>query len=456
MATLYYGSFVDTPRLGELRIRHNTAVVVDQLGKITAIESPCADQSALAKEHNISVDKIKHQSSESATRFFVPGFIDTHTHASQYPNTGIFGNSTLLDWLDTYTFPLESSYTSTERAAHVYNRVVSRGLSHGTTCAAYYATIHVEATNLLADICLSKGQRALIGRVCMDRLSPEHYRDASPQVGVDATKAVMQHLAKIDPAGAIVRPVITPRFAPSCTDESLKLLGDLHRETGCYVQTHISENHPEINFVKELFPDSKHYADVYDKAGLLGDKTILAHAVHLTPEEVTLIRQRQTALSHCPTSNTCLTSGAARLRSMLDAGLIVGLGTDMSGGYSPSILEMARQAILVSRHAAMIDGDAAKLTAEEVLYLATAGGARVVGLQDKVGVFEVGMDFDAQAIALGRVDEKSTGLDSDAGPVDIFGWESWEDRVAKWLYCGDDRNVRRVFVKGRLVHSLEA
>ena len=128
----------------------------------------------------------------------------------------------------------------------------------------------------------------------------------------------------------------------------------------------------------------------------------------------------------------------------------------MSGGYSPSILEMARQAILVSRHAAMLDGDAAKLTVEEALFLATAGGARVVGLQDKVGVFDIGMDFDAQAIALEHVDEHSTDLNPAAGPVDIFGWEKWEDRIAKWLYCGDDRNVKQVYIQGRLVHSLDA
>lgn len=380
------------------------------------------------------------------------GNVDTHIHASQYPNAGIFGKSTLLDWLKTYTFPLESSFSDVSKAKRVYNRVVERTLSHGTTTACYYATNHVPATNLLADICQAKGQRAFVGRVCMDRLSPDYYRDESVESAIRDSQACIDHVRKIDPDFDLVTPIITPRFAPSCTNECLHALGKLHRDTGVPCQTHIAENKPEVQLVKEQFPKAKSYTHVYDDSGLLTSKTILAHAVHLTKEETDLIKERDAKISHCPASNTSLTSGTAKVRQLMDAGITVGLGTDVSGGYSSSILEEAREAIMVSRHVAMHDGDAAKLSTEEVLYLATRGGAKVVGLEDRIGDFRVGMDWDAQLIGLPGVSEDGS-LGNDPSPVDVFGAETFEDRIAKWVYTGDDRNTSAVWVQGRLVHS---
>lgn len=378
---------------------------------------------------------------------------DTHIHASQYPNAGIFGKSTLLDWLNTYTFPLESSMSDINRASHVYNRTVSRTLSHGTTTAAYYATLHVPGTNLLAYICKSKGQRAFIGRVCMNMMSPEYYRDESVDLAIKWSRECIEYVNSIDPKHELISPIITPRFAPSCSMDCLKHLGELHRETGVPVQTHISENLKEVELVRELFPECSSYADVYDISGLLTEKMILAHAVHLSEAERKLIKDRNSKISHCPASNTALTSGCTKVRQLINEGIYVGLGTDVSGGFSPSILEMARHAIWVSRYVAMSDGDSAKLSTEEALHLATLGGAHVVGLEDKIGNFEVGKEWDAQMISLGQVDVDSTTHGEHDGPVDIFGWESWEDRVNKWVYNGDDRNTIAVWVRGRLVHS---
>jgi len=367
---------------------------------------------------------------------------------------GIFGKSTLLDWLHTYTFPLEASLSQLDKARQVYGRCIGKTLAHGTTTAAYYATVDVGSTNLLADLCHAAGQRALVGRVCMDQLSPAWYRDESPAQAEAATRESIAHIRALDPApSALVRPVITPRFAPSCTPDLLARLGRLHAETGLPVQTHISENVGEVALVRELFGDvAASYAGVYDAFGLLTDRTVLAHAVHLTDDEADLIRARGAKVSHCPCSNSAITSGAARVRWLLDRGIDVGLGTDMSGGYSPSVLEAARLASLVSRHVAMGGDEAAKLSVEEVLYLATRGGAKVVGLADTVGAFAAGMDFDAQLIGLGRLDADG-GVVGDDSNVDVFGWESWEDRVAKWLFNGDDRNTRKVWVRGRLVHE---
>lgn len=287
----------------------------------------------------------------------------------------------------------------------------------------------------------------------MDTLSPDYYRDESPESSIANTKATIEHIKEIDPNNNLVTAIITPRFAPSCTSELMHGLGALQKETNLPVQTHISENKNEIELVKKLFPDSKHYTDVYDSHSLLCSKTILAHGVHLSEDEVDMIIERKAKISHCPASNSAITSGTAKVRWLLQKGVEIGLGTDMSGGYSPSILEAVRQAALVSRHVAMSGDDEAKLSIEEVLFLGTKGGAQVVGLADKVGSFEVGKEWDAQLIGLGKVDETEVGGVKDEGGVDIFGWETWDDRVAKWVYNGDDRNTLAVWVKGRLVHE---
>ncbi|UKZ85410.1 uncharacterized protein TrAFT101_001273 [Trichoderma asperellum] len=473
---LLLGTFVHSKTQQHLEFLHNAAVAVDEQGKIAAIERDVAEASEAQARllTQLGWDEAEVDVTVAAEgQFFFPGFVDTHIHAPQYANAGIFGKSSLLDWLETYTFPLESSLADLSKARRVYTRCVRRTLSHGTTTATYYATIDVAATNLLADLCLSMGQRAFVGRACMDNpdVNPDYYRDASAAETLRATQQTIDHMRSIDPGFDIVSPILTPRFAPSCSREAMAGLAQLHRETNLPIQTHISENLGEIQLVKSMFPEADSYAGVYDKYGLLTPKTVLAHAVHISEEEAELIAHRGSKVSHCPCSNTSLTSGPARVRWMWDRGIDVGLGTDMSGGYSPSILDAARQAALVSRHVAMgihvpEGGGAAaveqekerervKLTVEEALYLATRGGARCVGLENKIGGFEVGMEWDAQLVSLSQVSDDGGMEEHDHGHglVDVFGWESWGDRLAKWLYNGDDRNTKRVWVKGRLVHK---
>jgi guanine deaminase len=341
------------------------------------------------------------------------------------------------------------------RAKAVYTRVISRTLACGTTTASYYATIHVPATNLLATLAFTLGQRAFIGRVCMDNpdTCPDYYCDESTAETLKATHATIAHCRSLDPDGKLVAPIITPRFAPSCLPSTLAALGELAKaEPEMRIQTHISENKPELELVKELFPDQESYAAVYDKHGLLTPRTILAHAVHLSPEEIALVKSRSAKISHCAASNSALGSGLCAVRDLLDAGIDVGLGTDMSGGYSASVLEAVRQACLVSRHVGFIRGGDARCNVGvgEALYLATVGGAKVVGMEGRLGGFEKGMLWDVQEVSLGGVNGDGGGGD---GAVDVFGWENWEERVAKWVWNGDDRNVKRVWVGGRAVHK---
>ena len=289
-------------------------------------------------------------------------------------------------------------------------------------------------------------------------IHPEYYKDISAESAIVDTRATISHIKSIDPDYSLIAPILTPRFAPSCTPAALASLGSLHKETLLPIQTHISENEAEISLVKSLFPDHESYAAVYDAYGLLTPKTVLAHAVHLSSEEVKLIKSRGSKISHCPISNTCLSSGLCPVRSILDAGIDVGLGTDVSGGWSPSVLVAAREASSVSRQRAALvtdkdeEKEKIKLSVAECLHLATRGGAKCLGLEKKVGGFEVGMLWDAQYIDLGALvgNDDETDLRRHGG-VDLWGEEGWEEKIAKWVFCGDDRNTKAVWVGGRLV-----
>jgi guanine deaminase len=292
-------------------------------------------------------------------------------------------------------------------------------------------------------------------------IQPDYYKDSSPQEALDATKATIDHIASIDPKNRLIKPIITPRFAPSCTKECLTLLGKLANETGLPIQTHISENIAEIDLVAELFPQYSSYAAVYDACGLLTRETLLAHAIHLSEDELSLVKARGCSISHCPASNTSLGSGLCPVRDLLDAGIVVGLGTDVSGGYSPSILAAAREAGGVSRMRTAVmpkdlpqdEKDRMKLSVEETLYLATRGGAQCLGLDSEVGEFKVGKQWDAQFVDLGAPCAFDGTTEGNEGKGNVQVWEGtgWEERVNKWVFCGDDRNTKAVWVAGRLV-----
>lgn len=468
LPTVYVGTFIHCPTPGELGVLPAHAVFVTASGHIAAMHALPAEtiastrtdaevEAALPTEPGFSPHHTV-RADAGCSEFFFPGLVDTHIHASQYPNNGVFGASTLLDWLERYTFPLEASLADLHKARAVYARCIARTLAAGTTTAAYYATRDAGSTNLLATMCAAFGQRALVGRCAMDRLSPDYYVDADVDSSIEDTRRCIAHCASLAADGTrpgLVTPVITPRFAPSCSAELLAGLGALAAETGLPVQTHISENAGEITLVKQLFPGTAHYADVYDRAGLLTERTILAHAVHLSAEEVALVATRGAKVSHCPVSNMCLQSGMAPVKRLVRAGIDIGLGTDVSGGYAPSVLVAARQAALTARMVALeqrCDDDI--VSVPEALYLATRGGAKVVGLGDRVGAFEVGMEWDALLVGLGPSHaSEHAALNLDDGPVDLFGWESWDEKIAKWVYTGDERNTLGVWVAGRRVYE---
>jgi guanine deaminase len=266
----------------------------------------------------------------------------------------------------------------------------------------------------------------------MNELSPDFYRDETAEQSVANTQASIDYIRSFDPSFSLISPIITPRFAPSCSSDLLTQLGNLAKSANLPIQTHMSENLAECALVAELFPGQSSYAEVYDSHGLLTPRTILAHCVHISAPEIALCAERGAGIAHCPISNTGLTSGEAKVRWILEGGVKVGLGTDCSGGYSPSILESARQASNVSRHVCMKETIATKETPQlalaEIIFLGTMGGAQVCGLEGRVGNFVVGKEWDALLIEPGAV----------GGNVDIFEEDEgvWERVLSKWAFNG--------------------
>lgn len=376
-------------------------------------------------------------------QFMMPGMIDTHIHASQFPNNGVAMDLPLLEWLQTYTFPTEANFSDTLFAREVYSKVVERLLRNGTTTAAYFGTIHLEGSKILADVVHDKGQRALIGKVNMMRNCPEYYREMSVQDSIRDTEEFIRYVRGIQ--SPLVQPIVTPRFAPTCPEDQLASLGQLASKYGCHIQSHLGETQPECNWVKELFPWAKSYTDVYDSMRLLSEKSVMAHCIWLGDEEIYTLRERGVGISHCPNSNIAIRSGLCDVRRLLNHGLKVGLGTDCSGGYSSSILDAIRQSLQVSNVLALDrDQDYQRISYKEAFRMATLGGAKVLNMEDRIGNFEIDKEFDALLI----------DVTAPGSAVDVFSKDAIDDKIQKFLYTGDDRNIARVYVAGHRILDL--
>ncbi|PRP78821.1 hypothetical protein PROFUN_00994 [Planoprotostelium fungivorum] len=414
----------------------NDAIVgVSEKGTISFVGNGC-DVKTLSEVYGFSVDQVTNL----GRKFLIPGLIDTHLHAPQYAFTGTGTDLPLLEWLNRYTFPIESKYADLQIAEHAYTKAVKRVLSLGTTTGCYYATIHLPATKLLVQIINQLGQRAYVGKVNMDRNSPETYVESTENSLKDTEEFIQYCLASGEEGKRLVTPIITPRFVPSCTTELMTGLGRLAAQYNVPIQSHISENCDEVKWVKDLHPECESYTDVYEKHNLLNEKSVMAHGVYLKDEELQKFADAGAGISHCPTSNFQLASGVFNVRNALDKGVKVGLGTDVAGGYSSSMWESIRQAMNAS-NTFRFGREFNSVGYREAFALATVGGAEVLGLGERVGNFWPGKEFDALI-----VDPFVEG-----GPFDVFEWENEEQIFEKMVMMGDDRNIESVFVGGKLV-----
>ena len=415
-----------TPGRGRLEVLADTLIEVSGDGVIERVGPADAERLAAVADRLTTLPE---------GRYLLPGLVDLHVHAPQWPQLGKALDVPLEEWLRVHTFPLEARYADIAFARAVYRELVGALLAHGTTTAVYFATIHVEATVALAEICLARGQRALVGKVAMDDRAecPDFYRDIDADEAVRGTRTVIDRIAALQPEGRpLVLPAITPRFLPSCTDALLEGLGALARETGCHVQTHCSESDWEVAHGAARFGRSDVAA--LDGFGLLPAHAILAHCNFLADADRASIGRAGAAIAHCPLSNVYFAGEVLPARTILDEGLRIGLGTDISGGHSPSMLESARFAVTISR---VLDRAApgSVIGIADAFWMATAGGGEALGLP--IGQFRPGFEFDAIA-----VDSRAFACPAHDSPDDIF---------EKIVRRAGRAEIAHVWVRGRKV-----
>ena len=370
-----------------------------------------------------------------------PGMVDLHVHAPQYAFRGMCMDLELMDWLNRYTFPEEEKYESLEYAERAYGLFVQALKGGATTRACIFATRHRYATELLMKLMEESGLVSYVGKVNMDREASEALTEDSAEISAYTT---FGWINAVKDKFKNTRPILTPRFIPCCTDKLMEELREIQMAYGIPVQSHLSESPGEIDFVKFLRPDNAFYGDSYNDYDLFGKnddintdvKTVMAHCVWSTDEEVDMMRKNGVFVAHCPASNMNLTSGIAPIRKYLDLGLNIGLGSDVAGGHSDSIFRAITDAIQVSKmYFRMVNEAYRPLVFSEAFYLATKGGGSFFG---KVGSFEAGYEFDAVVM--------DDGVLPHPQPLTLA------ERMERAVYLGlDEKNITAKFVAGRKI-----
>ena len=361
----------------------------------------------------------------------MPGLYDLHVHAPQYAYRGLGMDLELLDWLNNHTFPEEIKYSDLEYAMNAYSIFVDDLINGATVRACIFATIHTEATILLMKMLEDRGFRGYVGKVSMNRNAPQLLCESN------AVDEIVSWLNQTETLKGNISPILTPRFIPSCTDNLLVDIAQIQKATRLPLQSHLSESLSEVNWIKELVKDSDFYGDAYYKYGLFGQygKTVMAHCVYSSDEEIELLKKMGVYVAHCPSSNSNLSSGIAPVRKFIQYGVNVGIGTDVAGGESISMFRAMAETIKDSKlRWRLKDEELSPLTFEEVFYMATKAGGSFFG---KTGSFEDGYYMDALVLE-----------DSELRcPYKL----NIRERIERFTYLGDDRFIKAKYIAGNRI-----
>lgn len=370
-----------------------------------------------------------------------PGMVDLHIHAPQYSFIGMSMDLELLEWLKKYTFPEEEKYMDLNYAEKAYRIFVDSIKKSATTRACVFATIHRHATQLLMSLMENSGLISFVGKVNMDQGGTSEIFEKSAELSASETVNWINYATK---EFTRTKPILTPRFVPSCSNGLMKEIGKIQAEYGIPVQSHLSENRKEVEYVKSLHPSNAFYGDVYDEYGLFGKNnladqpfnTVMAHCVWSADEEVELMKQNGVFIAHCPASNMNLTSGIAPIRKYLDMGINVAIGTDVAAGDSISVFRAITDTIKASKMYFRLINDAYKpILFSEAFYIATKGGGKFFG---SVGSFENGYEFDAVIL-------DDSILPS---PREL----TLRERVERAVYLGlDEKGIIAKYVRGQKI-----
>ncbi|MFR9070367.1 MAG: amidohydrolase family protein [Paraclostridium sp.] len=418
MTKIYKGNIIFTKNKNKFEIIKNGFIVVNN-GKVVNVFNK------LPKEY------MDNEIIDYKDKLIIPGMNDLHCHAPQFRNLGMAMDKELIPWLNDYTFPEESKYADIEYADKMYKRFVKEVWKKGTTRIAVFATVHKEASIRLMDIFKASGLGAFVGKVNMNINCPDSLLENTKK-SIEDTKYILNMNFSID---SLVKQIITPRFIPSCDSELLRELGNLALEYNVETQSHLSENLGEIEWVKNLQPDSRFYGDAYDKFNLFGQtKTLMAHCVYSSDEELNLMKNNNVMAVHCPTSNLNVGSGVMPIRKFLDKNIPLSLGSDVSGGHDLSIFKMIVYAIQCSKLCWVNSNKELDfLSLSEAFYIATKGGGSFFG---KVGSFEKDYEFDALIIDDSELNHDNYNL---------------IERLERFIYIGDDRHILHRYVRGNKI-----
>lgn len=358
-------------------------------------------------------------------KLIIPGFVDLHLHGAQFLQCGMGMTKKLLQWLNDYTFKLERKFQDPIFARDAYESFARSLVANGTLRACVFGTSSTSGTEELFQALKKVGVGAYVGKVNMDCNAPEYLLET-----VVESLATTRELLDKYKDETLVKPIITPRFAPTCSQELLEGLGQLAIEYDLPVQSHLNECEDEITWVKELFPEVDSYSDVYNNCGLFGAvPTLMAHCVHMEPHEEELVKKNGVFMVHCPDSNINVRSGIMPVKRYLDQGFNMGLGSDVAGGHKIGMNEAVVRTIQLSKLRSL-ETHEEPLTVAEAFYLGTRGGGKFFG---NTGSFEKGFSFDALV------------LEDDPLVANHYGVV---DRLEKYLYTGDDRNICARYVQG--------
>ncbi len=390
--------------------------------------SVCAEAETLIRQ-GMDVSGARHMQD----KLIVPGFIDTHVHSAQLDIIASYGEQ-LMQWLERYTFPSEARFADADMAAEISDIFLSELIDAGTTTAAVYTTTHPAATESLFSAAAKRQMCLIAGKVLMNRNAPDELLDGE-DLGIPACRRLIETWH----GQGRLHYAVTPRFAITSTVEQLSQSGALLKEfPGLYMQTHLSENLEEIAQVKQLFPQAKNYLDTYEMAGLLGERSIFAHGIHLQAEEIQSLADSGSSVAFCPSSNLFLGSGLLDIEKLQEAKVATSLGSDVGGGTSLSVFRTLADAYKVCQ----LLGN--KLEPMQAFHMATLGNASSLQLQDRIGNLREGSDADFLV------------LDPSATSLIQRRVRSCRDIAEEWfvyMTLGDERLVAETWIAGRPVHS---
>ncbi len=418
MTEILKGNIVHTPQLGVLETVENGYLVLED-GKIEGIYQTLPDRYAHAACHDYG------------NQLILQSFADMHLHAPQYPMLGMGMDLPLLDWLKTYTFRTEARFADTDYARRVYRRLAQELICNGTTRVCMFSSLHTEATWVLMEELERAGVTGYVGKVNMDRDALPGVLEESTEQSIRETLRWLEGCRTVD-----IKPILTPRFTPSCSNELMAQLGQLAEQRGLYVQSHLSENTGEIQLVQQLHPDCRQYWQTYDKYGLWKDHTLMAHCVHSDADERRAMREAGVVVVHCADSNINICSGVCPVRQMLKEGLWVTLGSDIAGGAQLPMYQVVTASIRASKMRRVMDEWTSDfLTVQEAYYLGTTAGHRYFGAGNG---FAVGDLLHAVVVDDSDLPEPTREL-------------TLHERFERALYLMQQRQISAVWSQGRCV-----